>query len=171
MIRPFLLGAALALAPASLSFAESPKPAAVQVAGLTLSDAFTRATLPGAPVAGGFVTIANAGSADDRLIGGKADFATEVQVHEMALQGDVMKMRELPDGLPIPAGQTVVLKPGSYHVMFMGLTRPLTEGETVDVTLTFEKAGDVALKMAVIAPGKAHMGAGKPMGMAAPASN
>ena len=129
----------------------------VTAGDLRLHGGFTRATLPGAPVAGGFVQIDNTGAAEDRLTGGSAAFASEVQVHEMAMEGEVMKMRELPDGLPIPAGKTVDLKPGGYHVMFMGLKAPLKEGETVDVTLTFEKAGAVVVPMAVLAPGAKAM--------------
>ncbi|WP_226341111.1 copper chaperone PCu(A)C [Gemmobacter serpentinus] len=127
--------------------------ASVTQGDLTLTGGFTRATLPGAPVAGGFVTITNAGNADDVLTGGQATFAAEVQVHEMAMEGDVMKMRHLPDGLPIPAGSSIDLKPGSFHLMFMGLKQPLTEGETVTVDLTFEKAGTVTLPLAVMGPG------------------
>lgn len=125
---------------------------------LTLTGAFARATLPNAPVAGGFVSIANAGADDDRLIGGSADFAGEVQVHEMSMQDGVMKMRELADGLAIPAGGTVALTPGGYHLMFLQLKRPLVEGETVPVTLEFEKAGKVTLPLSVLSPGARDAG-------------
>lgn len=130
--------------------------APVTIGDLTLTEAFTRATRPGAPVAGGFVTIRNTGG-DDRLTGGSAAFASDVQVHEMAMDGDVMKMRQLPDGLPIPAGQEVTLKPGSYHLMFIGLKAPLVEGEKVEVTLTFERAGAVTVPLMVLAPGAKGM--------------
>ncbi|WP_323033104.1 copper chaperone PCu(A)C [Paracoccus sp. (in: a-proteobacteria)] len=115
---------------------------------LTLSDGFSRATPPGAPVAGGFLTIAN-GGADDRLVSASVDFAGRAEIHEMAMDGEVMRMRQLPDGLPIPAGATVELKPGGYHLMFMELKQPLVEGEVVNVTLSFEKAGDVSLPLTV----------------------
>ena len=121
----------------------------VTLGDLTLTGAFTRATLPNAPVAGGFLTIANAGAEADRLVAVSVDFAKEGQIHEMAMEGDVMKMRQLPDGLVIPAGETVTLEPGGYHLMFMGLSRALVEGETVPVTLTFEKAGDVTIDLPV----------------------
>lgn len=123
----------------------------VKFGDLVLSGAFTRATMPGAPVAGGFVTITNTGTTDDKLIGGSVAFAKTFQVHEMVMQDNVMKMREVAGGLPIPAGQTVELKPGGYHVMFMDMTAPLVEGETVDVTLKFEKAGEVTIGMPVMA--------------------
>ncbi|KRW95932.1 DUF1775 domain-containing protein [Paracoccus sp. MKU1] len=120
----------------------------VTLGDLTLSGAFSRATPPGAPVAGGFLTVANAG-ADDRLVSASVDFAGRAEIHEMAMEGDVMKMRQLADGLPIPAGATVELKPGGYHLMFMELKQPLVEGETVNVTLHFEKAGEVEVPMTV----------------------
>lgn len=112
---------------------------------IEIANAFARATLPNAPVGGGFMTITNKGSGDDRLIGAASDVAGDVQVHEMALEGDVMKMRGLEDGVVLPAGETVTLAPGGLHVMFMGLEQPFVEGECVEVTLTFEKAGDVDL--------------------------
>jgi len=121
---------------------------AIKLGDLTLSNGFSRATPPGAPVAGGFVTIANAG-AGDRLISASVDFAGRAEIHEMAMEGEVMRMRQLPEGLTIPAGETVELKPGGYHLMFMELKQPLVEGETVNVTLKFEKAGEVTLPLRV----------------------
>jgi uncharacterized protein YcnI len=126
---------------------------AVTVGDLEISGAFTRATLPGAPVGGGFLTIANTGAEDDRLVGAAAAFAGEAQLHEMAIENDVMKMRELPDGIPVPAGETVTLEPGGLHMMFMGLKEPLVEGSQVPVTLTFEKAGTIEVMLSVAAPG------------------
>ncbi|MDF3854118.1 DUF1775 domain-containing protein [Paracoccus pantotrophus] len=120
----------------------------VVLGDLALSGGFSRATPPGAPVAGGFLTIANGGD-EDRLVAAHADFAGRTEIHEMAMEGEVMRMRELPDGLAIPAGATVELKPGGYHLMFMELKQPLVEGEMVNVTLSFEKAGEVSLPLAV----------------------
>ncbi|QQA44261.1 DUF1775 domain-containing protein [Pelagovum pacificum] len=123
----------------------------VTIGELTLSGAFTRASLPNQPVGGGYVTITNPGDTDDTLIAGSAPFAGRVEIHEMAMEGDVMRMRELADGLPIPAGETVVLEPGGYHVMFMELGAPLVEGENHEVTLEFENAGEVTLTFPVAA--------------------
>ena len=130
-----------------------PAPAETTVGDLTVSSAFTRATLPNAPVAGGFLTLTNNGTQDDTLIAVETPVAKVGQIHEMAMEGDVMKMRQLPDGLVIPAGETVVLEPGGYHLMFMGLTGPIAEGAAVPVTLTFEKAGTITLDL--IAAGSA----------------
>lgn len=122
---------------------------AVTAGALEISGGFSRATLPNAPVGGGFMTITNTGAEDDRLIGASSSVAGHLEVHEMAMEGDVMKMRELADGLPIPAGETVELKPGGFHIMFMELQEPLVEGETVTVKLTFERAGEVEVPLMI----------------------
>ena len=124
--------------------------AAVTVGDIAISGAFTRATLPNAPVGGGFLTLVNSGGQDDVLISASADFAAEVQLHEMAMDGDVMKMRQLTGGIAVPAGETVTLAPGGLHIMFMGLKAPLVEGESVAVTLTFETAGTVTVDLPVL---------------------
>ncbi|MDH2327407.1 copper chaperone PCu(A)C [Cereibacter sp. SYSU M97828] len=116
---------------------------------IEVREAFARATLPNAPVAGGYLTIANHGDRDDRLTGARADFAGEAQIHEMTHSGDVMRMRPLPDGIAIPAGQQVQLSTGGNHLMFMKLNRGLKQGETVVVTLTFQTAGEVEVPFAV----------------------
>lgn len=111
---------------------------------LTLKEAWTRATPPGATNGGGFLTITNTGAEADRLTGGSVSGVGKVEIHTMVMDGDVMKMRPLPDGLEVPAGETVTLKPGGDHVMFMQLENPFEEGQMLDVTLTFEKAGDMS---------------------------
>lgn len=125
----------------------------VTLGDLVISSAFARATLPNAPVGGGYVTITNNGSTDDRLVGAESPVAGDVQIHEMIMDGDMMKMRELADGLPVPAGGTVTLKPGGLHLMFMQLREPLVEGGSVSVTLTFEKAGTVTVELGIVASG------------------
>ncbi len=108
-----------------------------------------RATLPNAPVSGGYMTIKNNGDTADRLVSASVDFAGKTEIHEMAMENDVMKMRQLADGLEIPAGGEVVLKPGGYHVMFMQLGEQLKEGEKRKATLTFEKAGTIEVEFNV----------------------
>ena len=100
-------------------------------------------------MAGGYLTVTNRGSQPDRLIGGSADFAERLEIHEMAVNNGVMTMRGLGDGLAIAPGQTVELKPGGYHIMFMGLRQQLVEGGTVRVRLTFQRAGTVELDFRV----------------------
>lgn len=112
---------------------------------LTLSQPSSVATIPNARVAGGYITITNNGKEADRLIGGSTDAAKKVEIHEMSMKDNVMKMRKLSEPLLIPAGETVKLGPIGFHIMFMDLVKPFKEGETVDVTLEFEKAGKVNL--------------------------
>jgi len=124
-----------------------------KVGSLVVDHPWTRATPKSATVAGGYVKITNTGSTPDRLTGGSAEVSRKFEVHEMSMEGGVMKMRELRDGLEIPPGATVELKPGSYHIMMMNLSRPLAKGEKVKGSLTFEKAGKVDVEFAVEALG------------------
>ncbi len=124
-------------------------PAVVSLGELEISGAFTRATLPNAPVGAGYLTIANKGASDDRLVSAASPAAGVAQIHEMKMEGDVMKMTELPDGLLIPAGGSVALSPGGVHIMFMDLKQAFAEGSSIPVTLTFEKAGSVDIQLAV----------------------
>lgn len=96
-----------------------------------------------------FLMIENSGADADRLIGGSTDVAEVVEIHEIVDNNGVMEMRPLTDGLEIPAGETVTLQPGGYHVMLIGLKQDLTAGSTYELTLTFEKAGDVKLQVPV----------------------
>ncbi len=116
---------------------------------IRVSDAWLRETAPGQTAGGGFLTIANSGTADDRLTGGSSPRAAQVQVHDMRMDGGVMRMRPLEGGLSVPAGGTVALKPGGLHIMLTGLKQPLKRGETVPVTLDFARAGKVTVRFAV----------------------
>lgn len=120
-----------------------------QAGDIMIEGAFSRATLPNQPVAGAFMMLKNMGDEADRLIAGETPIAGRVEIHEMAMSGDVMKMREIEGGLEIPAAETVELKPGGYHVMFFELTKPLEEGEMIEVTLEFEKGGKVTVPVMV----------------------
>ena len=127
------------------------------VGDLRLKSPFARATLPNQPVAGAFLMITNTGAEDDVLVGVSSPVSERGEVHEMAMDGDTMTMRELADGLVIPAGETVELKPGGFHLMFMELKQPLVEGETVDVSLEFQKAGTVTIPFAIVGKGAKSM--------------
>jgi copper(I)-binding protein len=142
---------------ASVEPAAVTETAVLTVGELEISGAFSRATLPNAPVGAGYLTIANTGTADDRLLSATSLVAGVTQIHEMKMEGDVMKMAELPDGLVIPAGGSVTLAPGGLHIMFMQLTQQLVEGTSVPVTLVFERAGTVEVQLAVGAPNAAEM--------------
>lgn len=123
----------------------APAAASVTAGDLVIAQPWGRATPAGARVAGGYVTVTNRGSQPDRLVSGTADFAERVEIHEMAVTNGVMTMRNLANGLVIQPGQTVELKPGGFHIMFMGLKEQMVEGRTVKVRLTFERAGPVEL--------------------------
>jgi len=121
----------------------------VTVGGLKVSAAWARATPKNAPVGGGYLTITNIGTASDRLIGGSSDTATRFEIHNMSMENGVMKMRPVEAGIEIKPGQTVELKPGGYHVMFVGLKKPFAQGDHVKATLKFEKAGDISVDFTV----------------------
>ena len=116
---------------------------------LEIAHPWTRATPKGAAVAGGYLTIVNKGAAADRLVGGSLPGAGRFEIHEMRTNNGVMQMRPLPAGLEIKPGETVELKPGSFHLMFMELKQPLEQGKPVKGTLVFEKAGTVAVEYTV----------------------
>jgi copper(I)-binding protein len=120
---------------------------------LIIDHPWSRATPKGASVAGGYLKITNTGTTPDRLTGGSAEIARRFEIHEMRMDGGVMKMRELANGVEIPAGATVELKPGSYHVMLLGLSKGTAKGERVKASLTFEKAGKVDIEFDVEAVG------------------
>jgi copper(I)-binding protein len=116
---------------------------------LSIGHPWARATPPGAKVGGGFLTITNNGSAADRLVAVESDVATAAEVHEMATENGVMKMRSLDKGLEIAPGATVKLAPGGLHVMFVNLKQPFKQGTSVKGTLVFEKAGRVPVEFKV----------------------
>src|SRR5579872_7497503 len=120
-----------------------------KIGNLVITQAWSRATPGGAKVGGGYLTITNEGSTPDRLIGGSAEFAAKVQVHEMSMNNGVMTMRPLEQGLVIEPGKTVKLSPGGLHLMLLDLKAPLKQGERVPVTLEFEKAGKVSVVLDV----------------------
>ncbi|MCA1497599.1 MULTISPECIES: copper chaperone PCu(A)C [unclassified Bradyrhizobium] len=121
----------------------------VKAGDLVISQAWSRATPGGAKVAGGYLTIENKGRAADRLVSVSADIAGKAEIHEMAMDNGVMKMRALNKGLAIEPGKTVKLAPGGNHLMLQELKGPFKQGDKVPVTLQFEKAGKVTVALAV----------------------
>ncbi|CAN7607203.1 copper chaperone PCu(A)C [Rhizobium sp. LjRoot258] len=114
-----------------------------------------RAMVPGAKVGGGYLKLTNAGSTDDKLVSITSERAAKTEVHQMSVNNGVMTMRPVAGGLVIPAGQTVELKPGGFHIMFMDVAEPFKEGEMIKATLTFEKAGSVVVEFEVGSAGGA----------------
>lgn len=136
-----------ALLVASLAFG-SAQAHGFKVGEIEIGHPYSRAMLPVAKVGGGYLKLTNKGT-DDRLVSATSDRAGSVEFHEMKMDGGVMQMRELPNGVNLPAGATVELKPGGYHVMFMNVAQPFKEGEMIKTTLVFEKAGPVDVEFSV----------------------
>jgi copper(I)-binding protein len=126
---------------------------------LVISTPWSRVTPAGSQVAAGYVAITNKGLSAERLVSFTTELAGQPEVHEMTNEGGVMKMRPLSKGLVIPAGGTVKLEPGGYHLMLLKLKKPLTAGQRFKATLVFEKAGPVEVEFEVRA-----MGAGQQKG-------
>ena len=137
----------------------APGPVTVKAGDLAIERPWMRATPGGATVAGGYVRITNTGKAPDRLVGTSIPLAGRGEVHEMSMDGGVMKMRPVEGGLEIKPGQTVELKPGGFHLMFMDLRSGPKAGETIRGTLVFERAGTVAVEFAVAPVGAPGPGA------------
>jgi periplasmic copper chaperone A len=118
---------------------------------ITIVHPYARATAAGQPTGGGFMKFVNSGG-NDKLLSASAEVSKSVELHEMKMDGDVMRMRQV-EGIELQAGKTVELKPGGYHVMFIGLKAPLKVGDSFPVKLKFEKAGEVTVDVKVEAPG------------------
>ncbi|MCK9380905.1 MAG: copper chaperone PCu(A)C [Sulfuritalea sp.] len=143
---------------AALIFAALPVMAQVAV-----KDPWVRATVPAMKATGAFMQITSA--QDARLVEVKSPVAGIIEIHEMAMEKNVMKMRALPDGLELPAGKAVELKSGGYHVMLMDLKQQMKEGDTVPLTLVVEgkdkKRSTIEVKAPVkplAAPGQTEAG-------------
>ena len=156
-IKFALAAAALSLAacnpsePAKAPAAETP----TATAAVSATDAWCRPSPNGAKAGGCYVTLTAA--TDDRLTGGSTPQAGLLQVHEMKTENGMMKMAELTEGLPLPAGQAVALAPGGNHLMLIGLTAPLVAGETVPLTLQFASAPAITVQAQVRQPAMAGM--------------
>jgi copper(I)-binding protein len=125
----------------------------IKAGDLVLERPWSRATPAGSQVGAGYLIITNKGASADRLVAAATPAAGRVEIHEMAMQNDVMTMRPLPGGLPIEPGKQVALAPGGYHIMFMELKAPFKQGDKIPVTLEFQKAGKVQVTFDVQAVG------------------
>jgi copper(I)-binding protein len=120
------------------------------VGPMHIEQPWARATPKGASSGAAYLTVVSAGTAPDRLSCASSDAAAKCEIHSMTLEGGVMKMRPVEDGLEIKPGETVTLKPGGYHVMLVDLKHPLEPGKTVEVTLQFEKAGTIKMALPIL---------------------
>ena len=127
----------------------APAQGAAAAASLQVHDAWAAPTPGGVEVSSGYLTIVNGANADDRLTGASSPRAARIEVHEMTMDGAVMRMRAIEGGLVVPSHAAVSLSPGGMHLMFYGVSQPFTEGDSIPLTLTFEHAGDVAVTLPV----------------------
>ena len=117
---------------------------------IEVRDAYARAASPAAKAGAIFMTLANTGTQDDRLLAVASDVAQKVELHTHVQSGDgIMKMTAIEGGIDLPAGATHALERGGDHVMLMGLTRSLAQDDTVTLTLTFEHAGEITVDVPV----------------------
>jgi len=130
----------------------------LKVGALDIVAPWARATPKGATIGGGYLRITNTGTASDRLVGGSSQISGRLEVHEMSMSGGVMKMRPVSSGLEIRPGETVELKPGGLHIMFVGLKQQLQQGQHFKATLQFEKAGNVDVDFSVSGIGATSAG-------------
>jgi copper(I)-binding protein len=122
---------------------------------IAINDPWSRTTPMGAQTAIGYMTIKNNGTTPDRLVGGSVDVAASFQLHSMVMENGIAKMRDL-SGIDIKPGQTIEFKPGGSHAMFVNLKHPLSKGDHVKGTLTFEHAGMVQIEYDVEGIGAQH---------------
>jgi len=134
----------------------TPSAAQTQAAGVRVENAWASPTPGGVEVSAGYMTITNAGDSEDRLVSVSSPRAERAEVHEMSMDGGVMRMRAVEGGLVIPAGGQVTLGPGGQHLMFYGVTQPFAEGETIAATLTFAAAGEIDVELPVRRATPAH---------------
>ncbi len=129
---------------------------------IEIIDPYARASRPGAPAGAAFMTIRNAGTSADRLVAARSPAAATVQIHTHVDDGGIMRMQEVEGGIPIPAGGAHALSRGGDHVMLMGVTQELVDGQAVPLTLVFEVAGEIVIAVPVDnARGQPAGGAGR----------
>ena len=145
--RSTALAAAFLCAPFAVSADDLPVLA--HSGGILIEDGYARAAGANAKSGAAFMAITNETEADDRLIEARGDAAKRIELHTHVLTDGVAKMMQMEDGIPLPAGETVMLERGGLHVMFMGLNGPFEEGADVDVTLVFETAGEIDVAIPV----------------------
>jgi copper(I)-binding protein len=122
----------------------------IAFADIVVQDAYARSAGSMAKAGAAFMMLENTGTTADRLIDAKSDAAAKIELHTHIDQGDgVMKMTHVPEGFDIPAGSMVALKRGGKHVMFMGLQNAWSHGDTLDLTLVFEQAGEINIQVPV----------------------
>jgi copper(I)-binding protein len=149
LFTPAALAAALCLSSIPLALADCATGQSFTQGDITVSGAFVRATLKGAQSAGGYLTISNKGAAPDTFTGASSGAATDIDIHSMKMNGQVMEMAPVAGGLEVPAGGSVSLDPMGYHLMLTGFSQPFVQGQCVAMVLHFAKAGDLPVQFNV----------------------
>lgn len=152
-VRRFLAALAAMSAVTTAALAED-----FEAGALTIEAPWARPSIGSATSSAAYMRLENAGDTPDRLMSVTSDVAGQAMIHESRMEGDVMKMRHVEGGIEVPAHGSAELKPLGLHVMLMGLERPLRDGDTIAMTLRFEKQGEVAIKVKV---GRSPASAGK----------
>jgi copper(I)-binding protein len=134
-------------------------PAGAEQGTIVVEEPWARATPPGAPSGAGYLSIRNAGPEPDRLVAAASPRAARVELHRMTVADGVARMRPVTDGLEVPPGAAVALEPGGLHLMFRELDGAFAAGQSVPVTLSFERAGEKRIELPVV-----PLGAGPPAG-------
>ena len=132
----------------------------VLAADIVLGNLQFRATVGSIPSSAGYLTIRNNGTDDDWLVAATSDLARKTELHSMTMDNGVMRMRQVEGGIPVPAGGTVTLAPGGFHIMLIGLKAPLHAGQAYDVTLDFRHAGPMTITGTAVKPAEISIGSG-----------
>jgi copper(I)-binding protein len=156
LAKPALLAAALAVASVPLAA----EPGIARQNGIVVEDGYARAAGPNAPTGAAYMRVTNETDADDRLLEVRTEAADRAELHAHETQDGIARMRPVAGGIEIPAHGTAVLEPGGLHVMLLGLTAPLAEGGSVDLTLTFEVAGELVVRVPVDLDPRPRTGSG-----------
>lgn len=148
---------ALALTVPAIAMATQSKAHDYKAGLIAIGHPFARATPASAPVAGGYLTLTNTGKEADILLSGSSPVSEKLELHLSTLVEGVAKMRQIEDGIEIKPGETVALKAGASHIMFLRPRKQLVEGERFPVTLNFKNAGPITVDFAVqgLGPSKA----------------
>ena len=142
----FLLNLLILITFTSLSFANS-----INFNGILISDFWIKAAIGNQKMTSGYLTIENTNNIDERLLSLTSEISKKTQLHDMVVQNDIMKMKKLEDGVVIKANSRVSFSPGSYHIMFMKLKKPIIVMNKYQVILRFKNSGSVIIKMPVLA--------------------
>jgi copper(I)-binding protein len=154
LLRSAALAALLVLSAAPAAFAHKgvihtgcPTGQRFTSGAIAVTGAWLRATPKGAKSAGAYLSVANTGTASDTLLGATSEAASDISLHSMTMDGDMMKMAPVEGGLEVPAGGSVALAPMGYHLMMVGMEQPFVEGQCVEMTLHFATAGDLKIQL------------------------